>query len=122
MSPWTSASTPTSLRKPVPRIYIACLRRHGGQLGRPLVRPVLAHSYLPFHVPGFGVVIVLAGLTFLGFLAANIAGRTLVSIGEALLDRTPVVRTSIRASNRYSRPCSARAGRSFVGSDWWSFR
>ncbi len=49
-------------------------------------------SYLPFHVPGFGVVIALAGLTFLGFLAANIAGRTLVSIGEALLDRTPVVR------------------------------
>jgi uncharacterized membrane protein len=49
-------------------------------------------SYLPFHVPGFGVVIALVGLTLLGFLAANIAGRTLVSIGEALLDRTPVVR------------------------------
>ena len=49
-------------------------------------------SYLPFHVPGFGVVIAIVGLTLLGFLAANIAGRTLVSIGEALLDRTPVVR------------------------------
>src|SRR5258708_38890762 len=46
-------------------------------------------SYLPFHVPGFGVVIALAGLTLLGFLAANIAARTLVSIGEALLDPTP---------------------------------
>jgi uncharacterized membrane protein len=49
-------------------------------------------SYLPFHVPGFGVVIVLIGLTTLGFLAANIAGRTLVNIGEAMVDRTPVVR------------------------------
>ena len=49
-------------------------------------------SYLPFHVPGFGVAIALVGLTVLGFLAANIAGRTLVSIGEGLLDRTPVVR------------------------------
>lgn len=49
-------------------------------------------SYLPFHVPGFGVVIVVIGLTLLGFLAANIAGRTLVSIGEAMVDRTPVVR------------------------------
>ncbi|MGO9757917.1 MAG: DUF502 domain-containing protein [Roseiarcus sp.] len=49
-------------------------------------------SYLPFHVPGFGVVIAIVGLTLLGFLAANIAGRTLVRIGEALLDRTPVVR------------------------------
>ena len=35
-------------------------------------------TYLPFHVPGFGVVIALVGLTLLGFLAANIAGRTLV--------------------------------------------
>ena len=49
-------------------------------------------SYLPFHVPGFGVVIVLIGLTLLGFLAANIAGRTLVNVGEAIVDRTPVVR------------------------------
>jgi len=49
-------------------------------------------TYLPFHVPGFGVVIVMIGLTLLGFLAANIAGRTLVSLGEAMLDRTPVVR------------------------------
>ncbi len=49
-------------------------------------------SYLPFHVPGFGVVIVVIGLTLLGFLAANIAGRTLVNVGEAMVDRTPVVR------------------------------
>ena len=49
-------------------------------------------SYLPFHVPGFGVVIAIIGLTVLGFLAANIAGRTLVGLGEAMLDRTPVVR------------------------------
>ena len=32
------------------------------------------------------------GLTLLGFLAANIAGRTLVNVGEAMVDRTPVVR------------------------------
>jgi uncharacterized membrane protein len=61
------------------------------------VRPLAPASlwpdtYLPFHVPGFGVVIVMIGLTLLGFLAANIAGRTLVSLGEAMLDRTPVVR------------------------------
>src|SRR3954451_23826046 len=35
-------------------------------------------TYLPVHVPGFGVIIALVGITFLGFLAANIAGRTLV--------------------------------------------
>ena len=50
-------------------------------------------SYLPFHVPGFGVVIALVGITFLGFLAANIAGRSFLSVGEAMLDRTPVLRS-----------------------------
>ena len=50
-------------------------------------------TYLPIHVPGFGVVAVVIGLTLLGFLAANIAGRTLLSVGEAIVDRTPVVRS-----------------------------
>jgi uncharacterized membrane protein len=43
-------------------------------------------------VPGFGVVAVVVGLTLLGFFAANIAGRTLLRIGEGLVERTPVVR------------------------------
>ena len=50
-------------------------------------------TYLPFHVPGFGVIIAAVGLTLLGFLAANFAGRTLVSFGEGMLDRTPIVRS-----------------------------
>ena len=62
------------------------------------VRPLAPASlwpdtYLPVHVPGFGVVIALVGITFLGFLAANIAGRSFVSAGEAMLDRTPVLRS-----------------------------
>jgi uncharacterized membrane protein len=50
-------------------------------------------TYLPVHVPGFGVVIALVGITLLGFLAANIAGRSLLGAGEAMLDRTPVLRS-----------------------------
>ena len=49
-------------------------------------------SYLPFHVPGFGVVIAFVGITLLGFLTRNIVGRSFVGLGEAMLDRTPVVR------------------------------
>ncbi len=61
---------------------------------RPLAPSVLwPDNYLPVHVPGFGVAIALVGITVLGFLAANIAGRTLVSAGEAMLDRTPVLRS-----------------------------
>ena len=61
---------------------------------RPLAPSILwPDNYLPVRVPGFGVVIALAGITFLGFLAANIAGRSLVGAGEAMLDRTPVLRS-----------------------------
>jgi len=49
-------------------------------------------TYLPVHVPGFGVVAVVIGLTLLGFVAANITGRTFLRLGEAMVDRTPVVR------------------------------
>ena len=49
-------------------------------------------AYLPFHVPGFGVVIAMVGLTLLGFLTANFIGRSLVRFGEAMLDRMPLVR------------------------------
>jgi uncharacterized membrane protein len=50
-------------------------------------------TYLPVHVPGFGVVIAIVGVTLVGFLAANFAGRTLVAFGDAMLDRTPIVRS-----------------------------
>jgi uncharacterized membrane protein len=61
---------------------------------RPLAPSILwPDNYLPVHVPGFGVVVAIAGVTFLGFLAANIAGRSLVRAGEAMLDRTPVLRS-----------------------------
>ena len=61
------------------------------------VKPLLPQSlspdgYLPFHVPGLGVLIGAVGLTLLGFLTANIIGRSLVNFSEAMLDRTPLVR------------------------------
>lgn len=62
-------------------------------LVRPLVPATLApENWLPFHIPGFGVVIAFVGLTLLGFLTANLAGRTMLRLGERILDRMPVVR------------------------------
>lgn len=60
---------------------------------KPLVPPYLwPEYYLPVHIPGVGVIIAFLGLTVLGFLAANLAGRTLLRLGERILDRMPVVR------------------------------
>lgn len=49
-------------------------------------------SYLPFALPGLGVVVAVVGLTLLGALAANFFGRTLIGVGERLLNTVPLVR------------------------------
>jgi uncharacterized membrane protein len=59
----------------------------------PLIpRQYLPETYLPFKVPGIGLVIVLVAFTLVGWLAAGLAGRSLVRLGEAIVSRMPVVR------------------------------
>ncbi len=50
-------------------------------------------NYLPFAVPGFGVVILLVALTLIGALTAGLVGRTIMRAYESLLARMPVVRS-----------------------------
>jgi uncharacterized membrane protein len=50
-------------------------------------------TYLPFDIPGVGLLIAIVGITAIGFLTANIIGRTVVGYGERLLGRMPVVRS-----------------------------
>ena len=68
-----------------------------------LVRPLIPldyrpETYLPIHIPGFGLVIALVALTLLGFLAANLVGRKLVDLGERFLSYMPVVLSLIHIS------------------------
>ena len=82
------------------------------------VRPWLPQSlspdaYLPFHVPGFGVVIALVGLTLLGFLTANIIGRSLVRFSEAMLDRTPLVRGVYKGLKQVFETVFSQSGTQF---------
>ncbi len=53
-------------------------------------------SYLPFAVPGVGLVFSIILLTIIGALAANLLGRSLISAGEMMLSRTPIVRNVYR--------------------------
>ncbi len=53
-------------------------------------------TYLPFAVPGFGLIVALILITLIGFLTANFIGRTIVGYGEHLLDRMPLVRNIYR--------------------------
>jgi uncharacterized membrane protein len=67
-----------------------------------LVRPFVPvayrpETYLPFGLPGAGLIIAVFALTMLGFLTANLVGRKLVGYGERLLGRMPVVRAIYRS-------------------------
>ena len=59
----------------------------------PLV-PLKYHpeAYLPFSIPGLGLIIVLIGLVLIGALTANLLGRFFLRIFERVLERMPIIR------------------------------
>jgi uncharacterized membrane protein len=83
-----------------------------------LVRPFIPVAYRPetylnFYVPGYGLIIALVMLTFLGFLTANLVGRKLVEFGEKLLDRMPIVRPVYRTMKQIFETLFSKSGSSF---------
>jgi uncharacterized membrane protein len=50
-------------------------------------------TYLPFGIPGLGLVVVVVFLTVLGALTANLFGRALIRMGERILNRMPIIRS-----------------------------
>ena len=70
-------------------------------------------THLPFKLPGVGVIIAFLALTLLGFLAANLAGRTLIKIGEMILDRMPIVRGIYKSVKQIFETLFSQSGTSF---------
>ena len=82
------------------------------------VKPLIPNSYLPdnflpFNVPGVGLVFGIVGLMLIGALAANLFGRTIVSYGVILLDRMPVVRGVYRLLKQIFTTVFSKQGTSF---------
>ena len=57
-------------------------------------------TYLPFALPGFGLIFAVVALTMIGALAANLIGRSVISAGEVMLSRMPVVRNVYRGTKQ----------------------
>jgi uncharacterized membrane protein len=70
-------------------------------------------NYLPFSVPGVGLLFAILMLTLLGFLTASLVGRTMVVYGELLLDRVPVVRNLYRGLRQLFQTVLSKSSRSF---------
>jgi uncharacterized membrane protein len=81
---------------------------------KPLIPSIyLPETYLPFAIPGFGILVLVVGLTMLGFLTANLVGRTLIEFGESLLARMPVVRGLYRSVKQIFETIFSQSGTSF---------
>lgn len=61
-----------------------------------LVRPFFPQQFARFGVPGLGLLVVVMSLTLLGAITANVIGRWLLRIWDALLLRVPIVRAIYR--------------------------
>ena len=82
------------------------------------IKPLIPEAYwpnlyLPKSVPGVGVVLAFVGLTLLGFLAANLLGRTLIRLSENILDRMPVVRVIYKSVKQLFETVFSQQGTSF---------
>jgi uncharacterized membrane protein len=83
-------------------------------LVRPFIPPAYRpESYLPWPIPGTGLIIAIIALTLLGFLTANLVGRTLVELGEGLLSRMPIVRPIYKTMKQIFEALFSKSGSSF---------
>ncbi|MAZ03497.1 MAG: hypothetical protein CMN56_10190 [Sneathiella sp.] len=70
-------------------------------------------TYLPFGIPGLGVIIAAFALILIGFLTANYLGRSLLVLGERIVGRMPVVRTIYHALKQIMETVLAQSSTSF---------
>lgn len=73
----------------------------------------LPDNFLPFNVPGVGLIVGIFALMVVGALAANLFGRTIVSYGEMMLDRMPVVRGVYRLLKQIFTTVFSKQGTGF---------
>ncbi|HMN87468.1 MAG TPA: DUF502 domain-containing protein, partial [Bauldia sp.] len=71
-------------------------------------------TYLPFQIPGFGLIVALFCITLLGFLTANLVGRTMVSWGESMVGRMPLVRNIYRGLKQLFETALKTSAKSFT--------
>lgn len=70
-------------------------------------------TYLPYGIPGLGLVIVIIGLTLVGWIAAGVVGRLVLRLGERIVDRMPVVRNVYSAAKQIVETVVARQSNAF---------
>ena len=68
---------------------------------------------LGMHIPGIGVIITLAIIFLTGVFAANIVGRWLLAMGDAIMSHIPLVRTVYTGVKQVTQTLFSPGGQSF---------
>ncbi len=76
----------------------------------PALRP---ENLLGFRIPGMGVVLTIVVVLVTGMIAANLFGRQLVSLGERILARIPLVRSIYSGVKQVMVTMFSGTGKSF---------
>ncbi len=81
---------------------------------RPLIPPAYnPENYLPFSIPGIGLLVVIVAVTLIGAFAAGYVGRLVIRIGEGLVGRMPVVRSIYSAAKQIFETVFAKKSKAF---------
>ena len=78
-----------------------------------LPREIQLSNYLPFEVPGVGMVVVFLGLTLIGALAKGFLGKYLLKFSEDILGKMPVVRGIYGATKQIAQAVLEQDSTSF---------
>jgi uncharacterized membrane protein len=70
-------------------------------------------TYLPFSVPGIGLIVLFAFLVLVGAFAAGFVGRLIVRISERILARMPVIRSVYGAVKQIFETVLANQSKAF---------
>ncbi|MEX2649098.1 MAG: DUF502 domain-containing protein [Alphaproteobacteria bacterium] len=70
-------------------------------------------TYLPFSVPGLGIIVMIVLLTAVGAISVGLIGRTAVRMGEHLVERMPVVRSIYGALKQVFETVLSEKSRTF---------
>lgn len=71
--------------------------------------------YIPYDIPGIGLVLAFIVFSIIGATAAGFFGRYLVSMGEEILKRMPIVRSIYNATKQVMEAVFKRDKTSFQG-------
>ena len=70
-------------------------------------------TYLPFSIPGVGLIIALVGITLIGAITAGLLGRLLRQLMEAVVNRLPIIRTIYNLIKQVTETALANRAQAF---------